>query len=476
MKLAQRTFTFSDQKLFASISGDHNPIHVDPLAARRTSAGAPVVHGIHLLLWALNSLAAAHPDLPPISALRVQFSRFVYLDESVDLLITQQSPTRMRLSISANNVVRSKLTIDFGEPGQPAPDASATSSELIHFSPVPLNPDFNQISSLSGHLAFVITAENASANFPAATNWLGVPCIAALAASTHLVGMVCPGLHSIYSELSIRSSRESLSQNFLAFRVTEADPRFRSVQMAIAGGGITGIVESSARTPPVSQATMESIASLVAPSDFAGSLALIVGGSRGLGELTAKLVAAGGARVVITYQAGKNDAERVAQEIRAAGGACETLCYDARKPAAGQLASLADAPTHLYYFATPTIFRHQSEIFSSDRLQELLAFYVDGFWNLSEALRARQPRLSIFYPSTVFVTERPAGMTEYAIAKSAGELLCADINASLYPAHVTVSRLPRLPTDQTASITAAETADPIQTMLPIIREVQSWPR
>ncbi len=476
MKLAQRTFTFSDQKLFASISGDHNPIHVDPLAAPRTSAGAPVVHGIHLLLWALDSLAAAQPELPTISGLRIQFSRFVYLDESVDLLITQQTPSRIRLNISANNVLRSKLTIDFGDPGQNSPESSLASLELIPFSPTPLNLDFTQISALSGRLAFLMTSQNATAIFPSATRWLGAARIAALAASTHLVGMICPGMHSIYSELSIQTCAESLPQDSLAFRVTEADPRFSSVQMAIAGGGLTGIVESSARTPPVSQPAMESIAGLVAPTDFAGSLALIVGGSRGLGELTAKLVASGGARVVITYQAGKNDAEKVAQEIRSAGGLCEILPYDVRKPAAEQLASLKDAPTHLYYFATPTIFRHQSEIFSPGRLKEFMAFFVDGFWQLSEVLRLRQPSLSIFYPSTVFVTERPAGMTEYAMAKAAGEHLCADMNASLSPAHVTVSRLPRLLTDQTASVTALETADPLQTILPIIREVHSWPK
>jgi hypothetical protein len=67
-------------------------------------------------------------------------------------------------------------------------------------------------------------------------------------------------------------------------------------------------------------------------------------------------------------------------------------------------------------------------------------------------------------------------MTEYTMAKSAGEVLCADMNASLAPLHVTVSRLPRLPTDQTASIAAVEIADPIETMLPIIREVLSWPK
>jgi hypothetical protein len=67
-------------------------------------------------------------------------------------------------------------------------------------------------------------------------------------------------------------------------------------------------------------------------------------------------------------------------------------------------------------------------------------------------------------------------MTEYSMAKAAGETLCADMNLSQGPLHVTVSRLPRLPTDQTASTIAVEMASPIEIMLPIVREVQSWPK
>ena len=67
-------------------------------------------------------------------------------------------------------------------------------------------------------------------------------------------------------------------------------------------------------------------------------------------------------------------------------------------------------------------------------------------------------------------------MTEYAMAKAAGEALCSDMNLSFAPMHVTQSRLPRLLTDQTASVADVETADPVEILLPIIREVQSWPK
>jgi hypothetical protein len=475
-RLAERKFGYTDQKHFASVSGDHNPMHVDAVQARRTRAGAPVVHGIHLLLWALDSFAAAQPDLPSLRGFRVHFNKFVYLDECVVVLLTQQGQTGARLTISVDNAPRSKITIEFGDAVQDCPDWSASSWELIPFLPGPLNLDFEQMHDRSGRLLFQMTQEDATALFPAASTWLGVRRIRALAASTHLVGMVCPGLHSIYSELSINTCARSTAQDFLAFRVTETDPRFRSVEQEIAGGGLTGTVRSFARTPPVQQATMESLTGLIAPTEFTGSVVLIVGGSRGLGELTARLIATGGGRVLVTWQTGKDDAEKVAQAIRSAGGACETLAYDASKPADDQLAQLVDPPTHAYYFATPTIYRPHSEFCVSERLKEFLSVYVDGFWQLSQVLRARQPSLSIFYPSSVYVAERPRGMTEYAMAKAAGEVLCADMNVSLAPTHVTLSRLPRLPTDQTATIPAEEMAPPIEIMLPIIREVQSWPR
>jgi NAD(P)-dependent dehydrogenase (short-subunit alcohol dehydrogenase family) len=451
-------------------------MHVDALLARRTQGGATVVHGINLLLWALDSLASAQPDLPPLRSLTAQFKNFIYLGECVELVLNQQGPDCAQVNLSVDKASRSKVTLEFGDAAQGLPEWVNLSLAPQSPLPAPLDLSLEQIPERSGKLPFRMAGEQAATLFPSATRWLGARRIMAMTASTYLVGMVCPGLHSIYSELSIKTCGEAEPVEFLAFRVAKTYPRLRLVKEEIAGGGLTGTVTSFVRTPPVQQATMESLAGIVNPEAFAGSMALIVGGSRGLGELTAKLIATGGGRVAITWQSGSEDAERVAGEIRAAGGACETLAYDARKPAREQLAALADAPTHTYYFATPPIFRPPGELFSTERFQEFLAVYVDGFWQLSQALGARQPRLSMFYPSSVAVDERPRGMTEYSMAKAAGELLCADMNASLAPMRVTAVRLPRLPTDQTASIGAAKASDPVDTMLPVVREVQSWPR
>ena len=449
-------------------------MHLNAILARRTRAAAPVVHGVHLLLWTLDGFAANHPRPPRLRSIRSRFNRFVYVEDSAEVVLAHRGLDSVRLNVCVAGAPMMLVAVHFGDP-RPDSNDLLTSAELI----TPPATALDLISSRCRTARVVSPLRHHRRwwrMFPAAAEWLGPRRIAALAASSNLVGMICPGRHSIFRGLSIEACAEPYPQDLVAFRVTETDPRFRLVWQEIAGGGLTGSLECFARTPPVSQPTMQSLAGLVNATEFAGAVALVVGGSRGLGELTSKLVATGGGRVIITYQVGRADAERVAREILEAGGTAEAMAYDARRAAEEQLAGLANAPTHLYYFATPVISQRQSDVFVPVRFDDFNAVYVHGFWHLAVALRARQPGLSIFYPSSAFVSERPRNMTEYAMAKSAGEALCADMNLGLAPLHVTVSRLPPLPTDQTASISAVESASPVETLLPIVREVQSWPR
>jgi hypothetical protein len=68
----------------------------------------------------------------------------------------------------------------------------------------------------------------------------------------------------------------------------------------------------------------------------------------------------------------------------------------------------------------------------------------------------------------VFVLEHPAGLAEYAMAKAAGEVLCQDLNTQPLGIKVRVVRLPRLLTDQTASVASADFADAAALLLPIL--------
>ena len=295
--LASRTFTEADQIRFAGVSGDRNPMHLDAINARRTQAGVQVVHGVHLLLWSLDVLAQEELGRSPVLRLKTNFKRFVPVYETVSLALVKRTEASVQLDFVVTGLTVAQISVEFGclvrtsEPllgdADPAPEA-------------PCELTLEQMEGLAGTLPFARAPKDIVAMFPAASAWLGPRRIAALAATSLLVGMVCPGLHSIYGDLTVEFCYEKDAKDRLGFRVVSTDLRFRLVRLAIEGGGLVGSIRTVARMPPAPQAPSSELAHAVEPGEFAGSTALVIGGSRGLGEVTAKLLAAGGARVVIT--------------------------------------------------------------------------------------------------------------------------------------------------------------------------------
>ncbi|HUN58775.1 MAG TPA: SDR family oxidoreductase [Candidatus Binataceae bacterium] len=292
-----------------------------------------------------------------------------------------------------------------------------------------------------------------------------------------LVGMVCPGLHSLFAAFSIEFLEDRAERPGIGFRVRETDERFRMMRMEVFGSGVSGSVQAFLRWPPVAQASAENIAKLVAPTEFSGSTALIIGGSRGLGALTAKIIAAGGGRVIITYATGRDDASTLAREInvQVENDVCKVLRYDVREDVFSQLAKLNADVTHLYYFATPQITRQKTQFFIASLLDEFIQVYVKAFYDCYRFFDQLKLPLTVYYPSTVFVESKPPGMAEYSMAKMMGEILCSYMNGRTGHIHVIADRLPRLLTDQTATLPPLKSADPLEIMLPVVRRVQSAP-
>ena len=221
---------------------------------------------------------------------------------------------------------------------------------------------------------------------------------------------------------------------------------------------------------------MGAISARVARGAFAGPRALIVGGSRGLGEVTAKIVAAGGGYPVITYRDGKSEAEAVAADIRAAGGQCDVVRYDALDPTGLKLDDIG-AVDSCYYFATAKIFQRKSALVEPEKLRRFLSYYADGFYHLCTALAPnRSGKIGVFYPSTVAIDQAVSTTAEYAMAKAAGEILAKYLNEFLPTIQVVSRRLPRIMTDQTATVGVASAQDALDVMLPIVYEVQAIAR
>jgi len=471
--VACHRFTEEDQEQFASFSGDRNPMHMDAGAARRTQAGACAVHGVGALLWSLEALEGVAP-LPRLTALRADFHRFIPVGASATLVITDSAPDRLRAEIRCDGTRATRVDLTFGDlPASPEPRSDSSTPVMIP--PDPRDHDFAEAKAAAGSVLPVDNAAGlARALYPRLSTAIGDDRVAAIGLTSALVGMIMPGLHSIFSGIELNLVRPSSAPRGLAYQVVNADGRFRLLTTSVEASGMVGTLRSFVRFPPVKPPALAQLATQVEPDEFASRRALVIGGSRGLGAVTAKLLAAGGASLAITYHTGRTEAEVIRDDIARTCGTerVSMLRYDAMCEPEPQLAPLPTDFTHVYYCATIPIQGSGRKVYDRSLLDRFLAIYVDGFQKLLTHLRSTAPNeaLQAFYPSSVFVEERPSQLTEYAMAKAAGEVLAADLARVDGKLSISTPRLPRVLTDQTATVPPVPSSDPVDIMLPLLRE------
>jgi MaoC like domain len=467
--LAEKCFALDDQHRFALLSGDSNPLHLDALAARRSLAGQPLVHGIHLLLWSLDALCRRRGPLATVAALRVRFEHMVPVGVLAQAVLIDHRDDRSRLDLRIAGQTAVMIIVSFGSATAPAEDLGRAPL----FDPVePLELSMDEIAGMAGKVAPRLQSVAARSLFPALAESMESVQIAGLAAASFLVGMVCPGLFSLFRGLEFTSVEPDKGGPALHYKVMAVDARFQLVQLAVSGLGWRGKIDAHRRPAPVTQPDMSEIAAHVGKAEFQGAKALIIGGSRGLGEVLAKILAAGSAEVALTYRVGEAEARRVQAQIEAFGGRCSILRYDADEHASTSLSALRMTPDQLYYMATPAIRRSSATAFDLRLFQHYSDCYLRSFTQtISRASRLAGDSLSVFYPSTAYIDTPTAGFLEYAAAKAAGEALCKGLETSGTVRIALVRRLPRLSTDQTHSVRSETFPDSLPLLLTVAREM-----
>jgi NADP-dependent 3-hydroxy acid dehydrogenase YdfG len=242
--------------------------------------------------------------------------------------------------------------------------------------------------------------------------------------------------------------------------------------MDVEAPGMKGQIKSFLRPKPQAQAAFTEVCREVESGEFSAQRALIIGGTRGLGEVTAKLLAAGGAEVIITYYHGEQDAQRVVEEIVSHGANADCFPLNVLEPSQVLVSMVANRskPLYLYYFATPFIFGATKGQFSSKRFTTFSDYYVTGFLRTFQTAAAPSTGLQkIFYPSSAAIEELPLDMGEYAAAKMAGEILCDFLQKANPGLTIHKPRLPRIATDQTVSLLPVSSQDPLLVLLSNLR-------
>jgi hypothetical protein len=473
--IGKKSFSAEDQTLFAAISLDVNPLHMDPLAARRLMTGKQAVHGVHILLVALELWRNEQNARP--TSLRCNFANLIGVGDDVVFSQAVRNASSTIIEARVNGLLCVIITIGTGmaTPSNLGSAQYAPAQEVAIVEPLSSPLEEPPEAHLGRTYAIKVREEDYSTRFPLSYRYFGGKTFAAICSLSYLVGMVCPGLHSIFTSLDVTLRDGAPGDQLLRFRCENYDERYGLFRIGVQGC-IEGHVKAFLRGAPPTGPSVTELADFVQSAEFAGTTTLIIGGSRGLGAATARILAAGGGDVVITYAAGFQQAREVSDEINLLRkNACRIVKFDLKDDSFESMNIDFSAVHSVYYFATPRILTRKAGVFDPKIFQAFYLYYVGRFYDLCAHLEevAGKP-LQVFFPSSVYVEDRPHDVTEYAMAKSAAEILIADLNKYLKYVSISTARLPRLNTDQNTTIFKNVSANSnVDILLPIVRSLNA---
>lgn len=479
--LGNFTITIEDSRKFARASGDYNPLHLDPVAARRTQFGQTLIHGVCGTLKALDLFLEMLGQAIALLSLKVKYSKPAAQGQNLAAFFdTHGELTRIEVFADGTRCQIIEVTT--------APRPSAPPDESHQFIPVGESADactdlaIEACKDLCGKVDLAWDQQKMAALFPSATRYLPTRQLAVLLASTRIVGMRCPGLHSVFAQLDLRfPQRESGSgtndDSTLAYQVLSFDQRINRVELSLESGPIEGTIEAFFRSPPVNQASFAKLSALVTHDEFHQQHALVIGASRGLGEMITKLLAAGGAKVVMSYATGREDAIRVASEIAQHRAQPTVIAYNALDGSIpADLSETCASLTHIYYLASPSIKKSDGGVWDQRLFARYCSYYIDGLASLLQQVNQYRPvnrELRLFIPSSIFLEQNPKGFDEYIAAKAAAEAFARCYQTSHRNCLTFAPRLPRLHTDQTAGVKGIDELKTIEVIVAQLRTASS---
>lgn len=339
-----------DQVLdFARWTGDCNPIHVDPVAAKESAFGGNICHGMLVLI---ESLAHWDPDLSKLprklDSLDVQF-RSEVRPESISQVHFQKDDAGLTGKVSSCDTLQMELAVRWKDPtDNNGPLAQAHDFSWIHAvasegvvtgvneQPQPwTTDDFRPGLEILGVHRFAEHQTTEQSKFSPVQEQVFGLC-------SFIVGMRVPGLSSLFTRLKTTFVNDPIATEELIYRLTlqSYDDNFRILEMRldVATSSMQPVavceIQCYVRFPKLDPqvAIYDGDVPEAQKQAMSGKVALVCGASRGLG---AEIAAALAAVDCISYLASRSrskNTDALVDQIQQRGGKVHVLLGDVGDP------------------------------------------------------------------------------------------------------------------------------------------------
>ncbi|BEK36702.1 hypothetical protein B11476_04050 [Campylobacter coli] len=423
-------------ELFSKLSGDFNPLHLDEEFAKNSYYSKQIIYGIYQVFLTLENFFKKNQKNIKIQKIKTSFINPLFKDEDFNLKpIKSKNKFSKKYEITNKSKILSKIDFEFQEESKsdnPYENVLFNKYDSIS-NPLPKEKNIKEELKYNSTIFKQL--------FPLCATYLNPQNIAILLASTRVVGMKIPGLHSIYSSLNLNFSNDNIENKQLIYNYE----KHHSIECYLIDfiSPCKGSIKAFIRPQLVENLNYKSLVlkypNILESKNFKEQKALVVGASSGLGNTCAKILALGGAKILATYHT-KSIQENIPN--------CNFLQYNALKPSKISIEKIKKFnPTHIYYFATPKISIQGNKL---DRkiLFNFLDYYIFG---LEKILSFTNPIFCLSSSSSSFVEDLPLDMKEYSIAKAAMEIYMKYLKKTKN-IEIQTPRFPRAKTNQTLSL------------------------
>ena len=450
---------------FAELTGDRSALHVSEAFARRSAYRRQVVHGmlpVGFIALIDHFRLEGHRCIPV--AISGHFSAPVYIGDRLVLSCAMAELQARKDVIDFNYVVRHEASGVIATAGivtvayerKPHAGRSLKTGGAAAMLPDPLEMQNARLEDIdrgqTDAFEFRITGETlrvfadllaAGVGKPADSHEGGwqdqfhLPNLLPILLFSTSVGICRPGASATFLEFSAEADGEAeldtlyrlqaeVAHRSLSTRIVK-----KSVAISEAGrerrtlfrGKASALVNAPSRRMP----TMQDIKASALDSGLKGKVVLITGASRGVGETTAKLFGLLGAKVIVNYHRGAEDAARIVGEIQAEGGDAVAAPADVARP--DEVSSLVRLGVEKYgtiHILVNNAVRDYRPIpflnLTWDEIQKDLDVVGKGAFLCCQhviPLMLAQGEGKIINISSVAVDNPPADQTKYVMAKSA---------------------------------------------------------